>query len=73
MKKSNFHLALFAGLLLLAGTSCNKATGNGCIHIDSNIKALNEQPAPTVCALCAPENDLQNELQQQFAWTQIDK
>lgn len=72
MKKPPFLLALLAGLLLFAGTSCTQATGNGCLHIDSNIEILNEQAQPAICALCAPDNDLQNALQQQFAWTKID-
>jgi hypothetical protein len=72
MKKSPYFLALLAGLLLIAGTSCNQATGNGCLHIDSSIETLNERSEPAICAICTPDNDLQNELQKQFAWTQID-
>lgn len=71
MKKSSFFLALLAGLLLFAGTSCNQAGGNGCLHIDSTIETLNDRSEPAICALCSPDNDLQNEIQKQFAWTQI--
>jgi len=76
MKKSHFLLTLLAGLLLIAGTSCTVATGNGCLHIDSNIENLDQHSGPSVCALCTPQidfqDDLQNELQKQFAWTQLD-
>jgi len=72
MKKASLLLALFAGLLLLAGTSCNKATGSGCLHIDSNIETINEKDGSSLCALCNPENDLHNELEQKFAWSKLD-
>ncbi|GEM_PF-1790765 len=72
MKKSYLLLVFFAGLLLLAGTSCNQAAGNECIHIDSTIEVLDERQGPSVCALCKPENDLHNEIHQHFAWSQVD-
>lgn len=72
MKRIKILLVLFAGLLLFAGTSCTQTAGNGCLHIDGNIGVIDEHQGPSVCALCEPGDDLHNQIENKFAWTQID-